>query len=91
MVRAAKKHHKTQSNIHTYTHTHPQTKFNPKVSAHQRVGSCAHKQAKNGDGGLAGWQRNWGTEVSPQRDECYRASFGEGSSGRKIKPTVLRT
>ena len=29
--------------------------------------------------------------MSPQRDECYRASFAEGSSGRKIKPTVLRT
>ena len=89
MVRAAQKHHKTQSNVHTYTH--PKTKFNPKVSAHQKVGSCALKKAKNGDRGLAGWQRNWGTGMSPQRDECYRASFAEGSSGRKIKPTVLRT
>ena len=90
MVRAAEKHHKTQSNVHTYTHT-PRQSLTPKSQHARRSVRVPMKKAKNGDGGLAGGQWNWGTEVSPQRDECYRASFGEGSLGKKIKPTVLRT
>lgn len=62
MVKAAKKHHKAQSNVHTYPHT-PKQGFNQKSLGARGSARVINRGANNGDERRVRWQRVRGPEA----------------------------